>query len=1400
MKKEASCVKIIIRPEYGCWYVISGVEQLLDMAGITQEIFTSQFSEDFLMLFPESQREDLKLLCGIGDCQHSLKEKIYTLLSSKGPLSVSLKASPSSVDELGYDLAIRAAEKELPLDCPEKPPALCLDQFVPGGLCQLLRKQGFPVIWHNQEYLEMIGYSEEQFREELHSLSLGSIHPEDREHYQKKLDSLPRDGSSSIMMETRMIRRDGTVRTLLVTTGVTGQDQGGVPVLYSASVGITRQKASQRLEEDARQLESRLEQASCCVWEYSIPGHKFLASKGLERVLGIQGEVERVPESLLENFTVHPDSAEAFQALFLSLGKGERRREGVFHMRGASGGYRWLKLRLSVLFSQKGTPEKAVILAEDMTSQEPHRPENSPPEQSRRGVTGLEHLFACRLNLTRNRILEADPSEFPAYSGRQGEILTITELIRLNAGQYIHPDDRNEYGKRFHVENMLENFQRELPDISLDYRLSSPEGGWHWKRADIQTVREPVHGDICAYVYTRNIDAQKNRELELRRHAEADSLTGLYNRYTTELKCGESLRNRRENMGSALFMMDLDNFKNVNDMYGHARGDEALIQTANGLCRVFEGRDALLGRLGGDEFIAYLPECQGREEAAEMAGRLCDSLREGLSSFELSISVGAALCPEDGDTFSSLYHCADRALYHAKRMGKNRFVIYDDSIAGSAVTEKSPLSRDWLLEESNDLIYVTDFFTYGLLYMNSGAKRLFQVEGDGYKNQKCYEVLHHLDHPCEFCTNHLLCRESFYRWEYHNPKLGRDFMLRDRIVDWYGLPARIEFATDVTRLNQQKKALQHQVQADQVIISSLRILSGNNSLDLGADLLLEKVGNFYQAERAYLVDYERQGRKLSLSREWHRGEKGTFLSARRWQAFTPLAVRCFERHENFILSSPSQLEGEAPEMARLLEEQGIFSQRAVPFFIGGQPAGLIGLDNPSEFQDELTVLETLGYFIAEELSRKHLTDRLDFLSRHDALTGFQNRACYAEYQEQKRNAGLSSLGVAVADINSLKEINRTRGHLGGDAVIKKAAGLLRDSFPKADIFRLSGDEFAIICENIPRQEFMDRVRRVQEGAALLEARGMSIGFSWSGPGADFFQMVTEANEKMLSQKHLFYSDIRNSVLPQKSGNVLLQDVLEAIRMGWYQVYLQPEMDGQGKRPAGAEALVRMNSSQYGFHLPGGFLPELEQERVIQYLDLYMFEEVCRILKGWKKNGREWIPISVNFSCQTLLEPGLLQTILRIAEAHEIPRGMIQVEITESLGNYETETIAEICAGIRSSGFRLSLDNFGIRYANMAVLCHIPADVLKIDKSLIQCLEGRQSEAASAKTVIKQLILLCGELGITPVAEGVETPEQANMLRSLHCGGMQGFLFGRPVPAAEFERMYFTDPDAGDKIL
>ena len=257
--------------------------------------------------------------------------------------------------------------------------------------------------------------------------------------------------------------------------------------------------------------------------------------------------------------------------------------------------------------------------------------------------------------------------------------------------------------------------------------------------------------------------------------------------------------------------------------------------------------------------------------------------------------------------------------------------------------------------------------------------------------------------------------------------------------------------------------------------------------------------------------------------------------------------------------------------------------------------------------------------------------------------------------------------------------------------------------------------------------------------------------------------------------------LRSNVLNEQA---LTGDLAEAMENGQIRIYLQPQMDGEGK-VLGAEALVRWQHPDRGMLAPGAFIGIFEKNGSIVRLDCHVWELACRQLRRWKDQGREDLYISVNISPMDLYFIDLYKTFAGLVEKYGISPGNLKLEITETAMMSDLEKQLQMISKLREAGFVVEMDDFGSGYSSLNMLKDIQVDVLKIDMAFL----GETEDKLRAQKILRTIVELSRQLEVPVISEGVETQEQVEFLREIGCNMFQGYYFARPMEVGIFEEKY-----------
>ena len=697
-----------------------------------------------------------------------------------------------------------------------------------------------------------------------------------------------------------------------------------------------------------------------------------------------------------------------------------------------------------------------------------------------------------------------------------------------------------------------------------------------------------------------------------------------------------------------------------------------------------------------------------------------------------------------------------------------------------------------LLNEISELVYVSDPETYELLFVNQTGCQTLHLEN--YKHKKCYEVLQGKTSPCEFCTNDRLCDDNFYTWEFTNPSIGRHFLLKDKIIQWRGKTARMEIAFDITELELQKQELKNMLDVQTLITNCVRMLYAVDNLDQTINAVLTQIGEFLVSDRAYV--FEIKDELMNNTHEWTAPGISPQLEKLQQLDLSLISdwLPFFEKNDCIIIDDVEQLQKTNPAAYATLHAQEITSLIAAPIFLDNKLAGYIGIDNydSEKIKNSSYLLLSMSIFLSYAIRHRNHVDMLHRLSYHDLLTNALNRNAFMDVLSQFRPGQYASAGIIYIDINGMKEINDFYGHHQGDKILITTVAKVFNLFKPDELFRIGGNEFVIITYDLTETDFYEKFNLLRNIFCKKTNLPFSIatGSCWVKSPSDLNSLLQQADSAMYTDKKKFYYGKEKTSRYRHN----LDDILnlanysalqEALTAGQFCIYFQPKISLDTEEFIGSEALIRYINQAGEIIAPNNFIPILEEARLIKMLDLYVFEEVCKQINIWKERKLRVKPVSINLSRSTLSYHFLADQLLALITKHNIDISLLELEVTETAEVDNQLVFSQALEKLKEYGFSISIDDFGVRNASLSLFTTINFDILKLDRSLVKTLAQNQK----ARILIRSLAVICSDLGIKLIAEGVETLEQLDILKELRCNEVQGYLFSKPLPLNDFENKY-----------
>ncbi|MCC0627482.1 EAL domain-containing protein [Clostridioides sp. ES-S-0171-01] len=693
------------------------------------------------------------------------------------------------------------------------------------------------------------------------------------------------------------------------------------------------------------------------------------------------------------------------------------------------------------------------------------------------------------------------------------------------------------------------------------------------------------------------------------------------------------------------------------------------------------------------------------------------------------------------------------------------------------------------MNDISELLYISDLETYDLLFLNKAGIESFKVEK--IKGQKCYKILQGRDEPCEFCTNPYLKEGENYTWEFKNPVTGRHYLLKDRLIEWEGKLARMEIAFDTTKSEEEKIKLRFTLDAEKIITDCVDILYRDSDIEKATMSVLEKLGSFLSADRSYIV-YIRDGLMYN-DYEWCEEH---ILSQKNCLQELPLSIierwiPYFTNKECIVVKDLEEIKSTSPEEYQILHNQSITSLVVAPLEQNGELIGYLGVDNPppDKIMNIASLLQTLCYFISLAWQHSKTQEQLAKLSYIDKLTSFYNRNRFIEDSQVLTKIDIS-IGIVYLDVNGLKDVNDKYGHEMGDKLLIECARRMKLVFHYSDFYRLGGDEFVIICREIKEDVFRKKIIELKGEFRKKPTCQVAIGSYWASTIDDIGEIIKNADAEMYEDKKDFYRKNSVSQRYRHHSDEMLHlrkpEVLEReIRNNRFLVYLQPQISFSDRSIVGAEALIRYLDNSNSLISPNNFLPILEASELLSKIDFYVFESICKKLRNWITKDIPIVPISINFSEESLKIPEFVNCLVSTCQYYHVSTKYIKIEITERVHDEKHFDVKKIISDLRAVGFAVAIDDFGTENANLALLSEVEFDILKLDKSLINNIVSN----SRTKVIMEYITGICHKLNIYMVAEGIETEEQFFTLLQCRVEIAQGYLFSKPISIDEFENKY-----------
>ena len=862
---------------------------------------------------------------------------------------------------------------------------------------------------------------------------------------------------------------------------------------------------------------------------------------------------------------------------------------------------------------------------------------------------------------------------------------------------FIHKDEQTLYRE------VIQNASEREMSGSFDYRMNTALGGgipqYCWYRTVYRSIRG-TNGKILKII-GRSYDISSDRKIQeqLSEEMRRDPLTHLYNKVATGEEAERILKEYPEGT-HVLFLIDIDNFKSINDTFGHTVGDTVISDIASALEEQFPDHK-LVGRVGGDEFLVLMDNTT-LKQAEQKAKELCRHGEKKLvgddAVIHVTMSVGLAVSGQDGNCYTELFDQADRAMYAIKRSGKSNYAF-----AGKNKTVHT--------------------------------KRNIDTCGKDVDYEK---------------------------------KQGMD---------------------------------------KEFLNTAFLLLSHARDMNGSLNVLLERIGRRYHLDMVAVFEYDEKISQMTLTNYW-----STFGQIYEKNVIKPIRTEVVEAGSGdfVILNDTDETHYKRLSFENWNTGENRITQIAVAKFedsgskTGGLYFGVQNRQNYFESADRTTFCELARVTSVFVSLRNKLRDdqkEIRHLQDRDQLTGLYNLEAFKYRLKNilaEAKQGQEHYALVHIDIDKFSYVNENYGQQTGDAILKDFAGGIQTNERVLLACRMYSDYFILLLKGKDQSEIEKLVAWSTEHYEEKLKKRYPSGTLRLSVGICHIENLNEKFDTILESANL----ARKLVKEQGGSGICVykeemrakrDDAIQitgrfygAMQQGELEVYLQPKFNLEERKIYGAEALARWRTKTGEMIMPGRFVPPLENIGYVVDLDFYIYEQLLRAMKRWKKAGKELFTISTNFSRRNFESGGknFAGRLKRMADHYGIDPKYIEVEVTESVVVENVDELKRVLSELEKFGFRIAIDDFGTGYSSLGVLLEIPADVVKIDKSFTDRINLKEQ-----RNFVSQMGNFIHSAKEEVIFEGIETEEQLQFLRG--CGFLygQGYLFDRPIPLEEFERKY-----------
>lgn len=1250
--------------------------------------------------------------------------------------------------------------------------------------------ENFHTTYYNDSFFSFSGYTREEYDAILKENELSFVFEEDRKILTADTLRVCRgEIGESVSSVVRCHTKDGGYRWLLLTAQLS-ERRNDICIVIIAMMDITAMKETEdklRISEEMLRIAADNDKRLLVTYDVKsntcqIESHTLYSAK--------YGEVlDDIPNSLINLGIVSLESAAELHKLFSRIKQGKKSTCVSLSLRTGEDEYQWFECNASTVLDADDSPDRAVLVFHNITEQRIKEAvykkwQNSIRSRSPESYT----LFRCNLN--KDASFDEQEGELLKikYTSKSG---TFNHRTKEYAKQYVFHEDRDAYTSLLNSDTLIAMYFRGEHSATLEYREMGENGELTWRLLTVELVEYLNSTDIQAFLMYEDIDEKKKAELMEIERAKTDPLTGVLNRVAFAEKVDYYITHE-SGVQHAMLMIDMDGFKQINDTFGHAAGDQSLMDTANIIRAMVREKDVIC-RLGGDEFLIWLCGIPYDAVIEKIAKQLCEQVRKVYSpEITLSGSVGIAVYPRDGHDFDELYRNADAALYKVKQSGGNDYTFYNmaeinrtDDGTETTITNYRRIApayidkRRMLIVDDNSasrsLLIKTFRDEYIIETAKNGTEAMVRLRHFGtaisvvlldliMPAMDGYEVLRKIQSNVDLRTIPVVVVSG------DDDRAALLKTIESGAADFVTKPVD----TDLIRLRV-KSAISKS--------ENERLRAQNSYLQLQRDEEV-KFHTVLESTGTVVVEYNWHNHVCVYANDIEKYIAGTYNHRSLWQVFLSDMVASSEDvkslQDNMMWLANDRTEKSYTKLVMLKTPYDQMHWFRMNIYKQIDAYGLAE-----------KMIITFNDVHEEVLAN----EKLRYQATRDELTGLYNRAGFidrAAIMIAARAPGYFTM--SCIDIEKFKVINDQYGTEKGDEVLRGFANELKKLNRGIEVLccRVMADHFAVLypsellgteelIRNHMASERLDGSLpplKIYVGRCQIDDKSLSV--------TAIYDRAAMAKETVKGRYDVYVAtydeSMRTTILRQQR---ITGQMKNALLEEQFEVWLQPQFNHRTGTLSGAEALVRWRHPEEGLVAPAEFIPIFERNGFIYEMDKYVWEQTCRMLRKWLDEGWSSVSVSVNISRYDVFRNDCVDVIKGLVKKYRLPHNLLRLEITESAFSESADQIIQVVEELVDAGFIVEIDDFGSGYSSLNTLKDVPAQILKLDMRFLE----NAKNGKRGSSIIESVVHMAVGLGMSVIAEGVETIEQADYLKSIGCELIQGYLYSKPVPVSEYEERY-----------